>query len=67
MIQVPQPFARTIIETFAGGAAWLEQLPEILAECERRWSLTLLPHFEDLSYNYVAPAIRADGTEAILK
>ena len=49
------------------GAAWLERLPALLADYERRWSLTILPPFANLSYNYVAPAIRADGSEAVIK
>jgi len=49
------------------GVAWLERLPAIIAECERRWSLTAVPPLENLSYNYIAPAVRADGTEAMLK
>jgi streptomycin 6-kinase len=48
------------------GAAWLEQLPTLLAEVAARWELTLGSPFE-LSYNYVAPARRADGTPAVLK
>lgn len=46
---------------------WLKRLPEILAYCARRWSLTILAPFPNLSYNYVAPVVCADGTEAVLK
>lgn len=49
------------------GQAWLDRLPVMLDECARRWSLTLQPPFANLSYNYVAPAVRADGTDLILK
>lgn len=64
---LPPHFTRTITDLFdERGVAWLENLPGLLADCERRWSLKVLPPFE-LSYNYVAPAIRADGTEVILK
>jgi streptomycin 6-kinase len=49
------------------GVRWLERLPSIIAECERRWSLTVLSPFERLSYNYIAPAIGANGTDVILK
>jgi len=44
-----------------------ERLPEVLADCARRWRLTVLPPFPNLSFNYVAPALREDGTEAVLK
>ena len=49
------------------GRDWLTRLPEIVSLCARRWSLTVLPPFEALSYNYVAPAFREDGTPAVLK
>lgn len=49
------------------GAAWLSQLPRLISACERRWGLTALAPLDNLSYNYVAPAVRADGTEVMLK
>ena len=49
------------------GIEWLECLPAIIADYERRWSITAQAPFANLSYNYIAPAVRADGTEAILK
>ena len=68
MNPVPEQFTKTITSTFGkAGAAWLTQLPGILELCAQRWSLTVMPHFSNLSYNYVAPAVRADGTEVILK
>jgi len=51
----------------AKGVAWLERLPSIIAGCAQRWSLTVLPPFADLSYNYVAPAVREDGRHVVLK
>ncbi len=50
----------------AAGDGWLAGLPNLLAACARRWDLTLGPPFA-LSYNYVAPATRADGTPVVLK
>ncbi len=43
------------------------QLRALLEACARRWSLHLLPPFANLSFNYAAPVVRADGTEAVLK
>ena len=61
-------FLRTIQETFGeGGSIWLERLPDIIGQCESRWSLEVRPPFEELSYNYVAPARRCDGEEVVLK
>jgi streptomycin 6-kinase len=64
----PHDWRRKITDIHgAAGAAWLERLPELLVDCEQRWGLTLLPPFPELSYNYVAPAVRADGEPAVLK
>ena len=49
------------------GAEWLDNLPSLVADFAGRWSLNVLPPFEPLSYNYVAPALRADGTDVVLK
>lgn len=48
------------------GRVWLDALPSLLALCQRDYGLTIGPPFE-LSYNYVAPVTRADGSEAVLK
>lgn len=67
IIHLPDAFIQRITGTFeADGAQWLERLPTLLAEIAARWELTLGPPFE-LSYNYVAPVQRADGTLAVLK
>jgi streptomycin 6-kinase len=64
----PEMFRRTIVDLFgAKGVAWLERLPSLLTECARRWSLTIQPPYPNLSYNYVTPAVRADGTSVVLK
>ena len=66
-IALSENFTQTIIEVHGDkGRVWLNELPSLLADCTQRWSLTLQPPF-NLSYNYVAPAIRADGTEVVLK
>lgn len=67
-VSVPESFARTITELHTeAGAAWLSRLPALIADCSQRWSLTVMPPYEPLSYNYVAPAVRADGTDVVLK
>jgi streptomycin 6-kinase len=68
MTGIPDNFARTMVEVYgAEGGAWLQRLPGLLAECARRWGLTVGPPFVPLSYNYVAPAVQADGTPVVLK
>lgn len=64
---IPSHFARLTLELYGQrGEGWLENLPLLLDECAARWSLTIHPPFS-LSYNYVAPASRHDGTEVVLK
>ena len=60
-------FVRTVVNVFdERGQAWLDNLPSLLPECEHRWSLTIHPPFA-LSYNYIAPATRGDGTTVVVK
>jgi len=68
MTSLPARFVRTIHEVFSDrGAAWLEQLPERIKRFEQLWSIQVEAPFPNLSYNYVAPARRADGSRAVLK
>lgn len=48
------------------GEEWLKQIPEIIKKYENKWSLHVLPPF-NLTYNYVAPAVREDGSKVVLK
>ena len=69
MFALPESFMQLIRENHgeAKANAWFARLPTILASCAERWQLTMLPPFENLSFHYVAPAERADGTPVILK
>ncbi len=68
MILLPNQFQRNITGAFGRqGEIWLQDFPAILADYTQRWSSELLPHFEPLSYNFVAPVIRDDRSEAVLK
>ncbi|MEN9935636.1 MAG: hypothetical protein RLZZ387_2215 [Chloroflexota bacterium] len=65
---VPEALTRNITDLHdEKGRVWLARLPELIAACERRWSITVLPPFPGLSYNYAAPALLADGSPAVLK
>ncbi|HKV56802.1 MAG TPA: aminoglycoside/hydroxyurea antibiotic resistance kinase, partial [Ktedonobacteraceae bacterium] len=67
MFEIPDGFRHDMIAMNGEEAvAWLERLPTVLANCERRWNITIGPPF-DLSFNYVAPAVRADGTQLVVK
>ncbi|MEO9256315.1 MAG: aminoglycoside resistance protein, partial [Tepidiformaceae bacterium] len=66
-VEIPESFARCMRDVYGeSGAAWIVRLPSIVAECERRWEIAVDAPFA-LTYNYVAPARRADGTLAVLK
>ncbi len=68
MDNVPAELKQTTLELYgSAGAAWLQNLPDLITHCEERWSLRVLPPVPGLSYNYVAPALRADDTQVILK
>ncbi|HYM14933.1 MAG TPA: aminoglycoside phosphotransferase family protein [Dehalococcoidia bacterium] len=59
--------ATTRDERGESGMEWLRRLPRIIRTCARAWALDVGPPFDGLSYNYVAPARRADGSAAVLK
>jgi streptomycin 6-kinase len=48
---------------------WLERLPDVIHELRDRWSLSLDAPFggDDVSCSWVARAVRADGSRAVLK
>ncbi|MBC8504238.1 MAG: aminoglycoside resistance protein [Anaerolineales bacterium] len=68
MLLLPKRFQQNIAGAFGTqGKIWLEKFPSTLNDYTQRWSLELLPHFGPLSYNFVAPVIRQDGSDAVLK
>ena len=68
MFIIPEHFIQHVLRMNGEeGQAQLERLPAILTRCEQRWGLTLSPPFAHLSFNYVAPATRLDGTQVIVK
>jgi streptomycin 6-kinase len=65
---VSEVLARTILSVHAiEGRPWLEHFPELLAECQLHWMLAVMAPLPNLTHNYVAPAVGADGQELILK
>lgn len=65
---IPEDFARIQTSLHGdAGAAWLDRLPTLTEEFEERWSMSVSPPFPNLSYNWVAPALRESGTPAVLK
>ena len=60
-------FVRIVREKGEAGETWLRNLPALIAECEARWDVRVDEAFPELSYNFVAPATRADGSAVVLK
>ena len=66
-LPLPTEFQHTITGVFGpDGERWLQAFPALLDRLAKQWSLDLLPPY-NLSYNYVTPAVRADGTPVVLK
>lgn len=60
-------FRKNIVSMYGdAGKKWLDLIPDIINEYEEKWSFHALPPYS-LSYNYVAPVIVQDGSEAVLK
>ncbi len=65
---LPGSLVRTISSVHGEvGSRWLAGLPQLLDDLAVTWQLRVGPLFEDLSYQIVARARRADGAEAVLK
>jgi len=64
---LPADFVQRMLDVYEDdGAKWLEQLPALIARYEQRWNVHVEPPFP-LSYNYVAPATRTNGSAVVLK
>ena len=50
-----------------GALGWLEDLPELVADLEQRWSIRVGRTYEDSTEAFVAEAMLEDGTPAVLK
>lgn len=50
-----------------GAGPWLDGLPELIRDLEREWEVTLGEPLPGGTESYVAEAVCADGTQAVLK
>jgi streptomycin 6-kinase len=67
-VELPKTFVKNFTDLTGGeGKVWLEQLPNLISSLEQHWNIRVGKHFSNLSYNFVAPATRNDGTPAVLK
>lgn len=48
------------------GEKWLKSIPNLIKRYEQQWDIKVAEPFH-LSYNYVAPATRPDGSDVVLK
>jgi streptomycin 6-kinase len=51
----------------AARAQWRSTWPEIIGAIAENWSLRVEPPFPNISFNFAAPAVRANGTRCVLK
>jgi streptomycin 6-kinase len=66
-MRLPDKFVYTMKNIHKDNAeVWLKNFDQMVADCEERWELSIQEPF-DLSYNFVAPAIRNNGQEVVLK
>ncbi|MDQ0887068.1 streptomycin 6-kinase [Paenibacillus sp. V4I9] len=67
MSSLPKQFVQTLRDVHKGKAEeWLRNFDRLIYDCEKRWQMKMMSPF-DLSFNFVAPAIRKDGTEVVIK
>ncbi len=65
---LPQRFVENVCGAFGeAGLVLLRELPRLVDESCRHWGLELSEHFDNISYNFVAPGRLPDGTEIVLK
>ncbi|WBL15887.1 hydrogenase expression protein HypB [Sutcliffiella sp. NC1] len=67
MLELQSEFTNKIMAVYGQkGKDFLTNLETIISSYEKRWHLNIHRPYE-LSYNYVAPATRKDGTELVIK
>lgn len=65
--KLPDTFIKQITGVHGEKASeWLRHFEEMLADCEKNYDLHIQQTF-NLSYNFVAPALRSDGSEVVIK
>jgi streptomycin 6-kinase len=65
VVEVPEAVRRKALNADAG--QWLADLPILVAGLERDWSITVGRAYRDATEAFVAQAVIADGTPAVLK
>lgn len=65
----PDAFTKNIQDTFGtAGKTWLQSLPSLISELEKKWNWQFSEPAQDLSYNFVGFGKRnEDGKEVVIK
>ena len=66
-LRIPELVRRTALARGAEGRAWLDGLPALIADLERRWAITVGPTMNSGTEAFVAEARAEDGREVVLK
>jgi streptomycin 6-kinase len=67
-LTLPESFLSNTLEICGeNGERWLNELPQIIEELSKLWDIKVEKPFQNLSYNFVAPCLRADGSQSVLK
>lgn len=67
-MKLPKRFVKIFTDLYDNeGKVWLEHLPQTIKQLEGQWNIQVQEHFSNLTYNFVSPAIRHDGTPVVLK
>jgi streptomycin 6-kinase len=65
---IPAELVRNVTRSYCeAGTKWLNELPCVIEDLEKEWSITIGRTFENVSYNYVSEAEREDGSRAVFK
>ena len=64
---MPEFVRQRVLHLGKRGERWLAELPEVIAQLERAWSITVGQALTGGTASYVAPARTAEGGDAILK
>jgi streptomycin 6-kinase len=68
MFTVSQEFRHRITSLWGEeGRKWLDRLPALVKTCAERWTLSVESPLPVMAYNFVAFAVTAGGTRAVLK
>lgn len=65
---LPERFTKNTLDACGeAGKKWLDDLPQTVQTLSENWLLTVEKPFPNLSYNFVAPCICKNKSEAVLK